>query len=66
MAGFGGLQVTSDAEITVESTNEQPIKNQLIVQQIKITDVDGNLRAVYPSKTDLQFDENLSIIVERD
>lgn len=40
--------------------------NQLIVQQCKTTDLDGNLRTVYPSKTDLQFEETVSIIVDRE
>lgn len=41
-------------------------RHQLTVQQIKITDLDGNLKAVYPSKTDLDFDETTSIFVERE
>lgn len=41
-------------------------RNQLTVQQIKITDLDGNLKSVYPSKTDLDFDETASIFVERE
>lgn len=39
---------------------------QIIVQQIKTTDDDGNLRTVYPSKTDLNYDESTNILVERE
>lgn len=59
MAGFGVLE-------NVESSEDNLISNILNVQQIKITDLDGNLRTVYPSKTDLQFDESLNISVERE
>lgn len=40
--------------------------NQLILQQIKIVDVEGNLRTVYPSKTDLFYDEKYQITVQRE
>lgn len=42
------------------------VEKQLIVQQVKITDLDGNLRTVYPSKTDLQYDESLNVVIDRE
>lgn len=57
LAGFGVYNVDD-----VDSNVEQ----QLIVQQIKITDLDGNLRTVYPSKTDLQYDESLNVVIDRE
>lgn len=42
------------------------VRNELIVQQIKITDLEGNLKTVYPSKNDLNFDETANIFVERE
>lgn len=49
-------------DVAIEPTNE----HRLIVQQIKIVDEEGNLKNVYPSKTDLQFDESANIHVERE
>lgn len=37
----------------------------LDVTQIKITDADGNLRTVYPSKSDLVVDKSERIAIER-
>lgn len=45
---------------------EENIENTLCVQQIKVTDDEGNLRRVYPSKTDLEFEDDAAIIVERE
>lgn len=59
LAGFGILENT-------DSNEENTILNLLNVQQIKITDLDGNLRTVYPSKTDLQFDEATNISIDRE
>ena len=59
LAGFGVLE-------NVETSEDNSILNILNVQQIKITDIDGNLRTVYPSKTDLQFDESSNISIERE
>lgn len=38
----------------------------LTVQQVKNVDVDGNLKSVYPSRTDLVFDDNSGIVVVRE
>ncbi len=59
LAGFGVME-------NVDATNETSILNVLNVQQIKVTDLDGNLRTVYPNKTDLHFDESSNISVERE
>lgn len=53
LAGFGNSAEPAD-------------HHQLLVQQVKSTDAEGNLRAVYPSKTDLNFDESANIFVERE
>lgn len=37
----------------------------LDVTQMKITDAEGNLRTVYPSKTDLVTEKSENIIIER-
>lgn len=50
------------ANFGASSTEEH---RSLIVQQVKITDPEGNLRSVYPSKTDLQF-EGQAISVQRE
>lgn len=59
---LAGLGYNSDAEIETD----QPSLKHLTVQQVKSTDADGNLRTVYPSKTDLQFDESTNIEIERE
>lgn len=62
---FACIGGSSDAD-KADDGAERVARNQLIVQQIKITDLDGNLKNVYPSKTDLNFDEAASIFVERE
>lgn len=59
LAGFG-------KKIEPEDGDEEEAVNQLTVQQVKITDKEGNLRAVYPSKSDLHFDESANIEIDRD
>lgn len=59
LAGFGVLE-------NADASEENLILNILNVQQIKITDLDGNLRTVYPSKTDLHFDESSNISIDRE
>lgn len=59
---LAGLGPKLDAE---PESDQPPVKN-LIVQQVKSTDIEGNLRTVYPSKTDLQFDESTNIEIERE
>lgn len=62
---LAGLEKSKDEYGDVLGSGNVP-RNQLTVQQIKITDLDGNLKSVYPSKTDLDFDETASIFVERE
>lgn len=58
-AGFGkDVQPSADEE----SSNAK----QLNLQQVKITDSDGNLRTVFPSKTDLNYGESENIQIERE
>ncbi len=55
----------SDEETAVISDRpvEDPTSPELTVQQVKVVDVDGNLKVVYPSKTDLMSDiSNLTVI----
>lgn len=58
-AGYGNVAEKADAE-------ESSSFKQLNLQQVKITDADGNLRTVFPSKTDLNYDESTNILIERD
>lgn len=61
LAGFG------NKDSTTEDVDENQAKaHQLLVQQVKSTDIEGNLRTVYPSKTDLHFAESANISIERD
>lgn len=60
LAGFGGA-------VEPATVDEEPaFKTQLVVQQVKSTDLDGNLRNIYPSKNDLLFDDDKLILVERE
>ncbi len=46
-----------------EPTASQEMSSELIVQQVRTVDHDGNLKVVYPSKTDLAKDvSNLTVI----
>lgn len=36
--------------------------NNLIVQQVKVVDTQGNLKLVYPSRADLNFSEQLVVV----
>lgn len=60
LAGFGVMENVASSE------EETTVLNALNVQQIKITDLDGNLKTVYPNKTDLHFDETSNISVDRE
>lgn len=58
-------EVNSDGE---EASAQEPagpweMSSELIVQQVRTVDQDGNLKVVYPSKTDLNKDiDNLTVI----
>ncbi|KAG7242453.1 hypothetical protein INR49_022484 [Caranx melampygus] len=46
-----------------ESASEGETSSELIVQQVRTVDQDGNLKVVYPSKTDLSRDiSNLTVV----
>lgn len=46
-----------------ELVDDGATSGELIVQQVRTVDPDGNLKVVYPSKTDLSIDvSNLTII----
>lgn len=51
----------SDGE--VEATASPETSSELTIQQVRTIDQDGNLKVVYPSKTDLSKDiSNLTVI----
>ncbi|XP_016315222.1 leucine-rich repeat-containing protein 47-like [Sinocyclocheilus anshuiensis] len=57
--------VGSDEETDVISDRpaEDLASPELTVLQVKVVDIDGNLKLVYPSKTDLMSDvSNLTVI----
>jgi len=37
--------------------------NNLIIQQVKVVDTQGNLKLVYPSRADLNFSEQLVVVL---
>ncbi len=58
-------EVGSDGEgdVPQEPTSSSETSSELIVQQVRTVDQDGNLKVVYPSKTDFSKDvSNLTVI----
>ena len=58
-------EVSSDGEEAspLGLSGPQDMSSELIVQQVRTVDQDGNLKVVYPSKTDLNEDiDNLTVI----
>lgn len=51
-------------ETVALGVTEQP--GCLSIHQVRITDQQGNLRAVYPSRADLKFDDSLKIRIIRE
>lgn len=46
-----------------ESAGSHETSSELIIQQVRTVDQDGNLKVVYPSKTDLSKDvSNLNVV----
>ena len=45
----GGNNSDSDEGVVFE----KKLQEKLVVEQVKITDLEGNLRVIYPSRTDL-------------
>lgn len=40
--------------------------HNMVIHQVKVVDPEGNLRNVYPSRTDLIFEDDNTIVVERE
>lgn len=40
-------------------------ESNLTVKQVKVLDTEGNLKSVYPSKTDLIYEDNVSLKIVR-
>lgn len=57
--------LTSGIGASQNDTSDSVI-NTLYVRQVKIADVEGNLRRVYPAKADLIFEDIDRIAVERE
>lgn len=52
-----------EADVISHGPAENPASSELTVLQVKVVDEEGNLKVVYPSKTDLMSDvSNLSVI----
>ncbi|XP_026105454.1 leucine-rich repeat-containing protein 47-like [Carassius auratus] len=52
-----------ETDVTSAPPAEDPASSELTVVQVKVVDVDGNLKVVYPSKTDLMSDvSNLTVV----
>ncbi|KAM4651900.1 leucine-rich repeat-containing protein 47 [Discoglossus pictus] len=63
-------EVLSDSDHEVESKLQEPTANQnadtetqLIVEQVRVEDVEGNLKVLYPSKTDLKMNSSSCKII---
>lgn len=55
----------SSNEPPSEGTTLQSARHTLTVQQVRVVDKEGNLKVVYPSRTDLNFeDKTISVIRE--
>lgn len=54
------LGLTDTPEECREDTKKY---NNLLVQQIKVVDTDGNLKLVYPSRADLNFDDHFIAVI---
>lgn len=46
-------------------SNETEEFHKLIVEQVKVVDSEGNMKQVYPCRTDLNFEDN-SIAINRE
>lgn len=52
-----------EADAVSDCPAEEPASHELTILQVKVVDVDGNLKVVYPSKTDLSSEiSNLTVI----
>lgn len=62
LAGLGDPPPAAEGE----SISALVTPHQLIIEQIKIVDDEGNFRSTFPSKNHLNLDENTRIHVERE
>ena len=56
--------VTLGLGCTLES-NDPDEFHKLIVEQVKVVDIEGNMKQIYPCRTDLNFEDN-SITINRE
>ncbi|CAI9583633.1 unnamed protein product [Staurois parvus] len=57
-------EVGSDPEESASQNPEPPVEGpQLVLEQVRITDMDGSLKVLYPSKTDLNLSASSFVIV---
>lgn len=50
-------------ELGIGEKADDGVHNCLTVQKVKIVDIDGNLKAVYPSRADLNFEKSQILVV---
>ncbi|XP_059808378.1 leucine-rich repeat-containing protein 47 isoform X1 [Hypanus sabinus] len=59
--------VASNSSVALDSTAEQSLAKaatpELTVKQVRVVDMDGNLKVVYPAKTDLNFSVNCVTVI---
>jgi len=58
-------KTTPDQDDNSTTTNTRHLKHKLILQQVKIVDMKGNLKCVYPSRVDLTFNDSIKYQVTR-
>lgn len=56
-------EVTVVPDPAVDQTVTQAATSELIVKQVRVVDVDGNLKVVYPAKTDLNLNVDCVTII---
>lgn len=47
---------------SMENSNQTSNAHNLEVEQVKVVDMEGNLKHIYPSRVDLNFDDKIKII----
>ena len=59
-------KTTSDQDDnSTTATNTRQLRHKLILQQVKIVDMKGGLKCVYPSRVDLTFNDSIKYQVTR-
>lgn len=54
--------IVSGLTDSAESKDTDNKCNNMIVQQVKVVDIQGNLKLVYPSRADLNLSEQLVVV----